>query len=269
MRAQDRPFYLDPWKGDHMEAARSIWDWHLAIHEAALNSSGRRVDFEVEAKMVRSDLSSSVIDDELTARIRATALAFGMDADDFVRQVVAAERYAGPIRFADFGELREFVDSWIGPVARQLAAIAGLSGFLHARSVAALGEGFFLLGVLLDLPQDLARDHVFIPGDELRAFAVSDEQLKGCPPDDQVRKLVWKQCVRIRDSFATALPLSQDLPRRYSVGFRRWWLGGLEIIHAIERRNFDVCSAPVQLSLYHRAQARFQARFARVSFGHK
>ncbi len=164
MRAQDRPFYLDPWKGDHLEAARSIWDWHLAIHEAALNSGGGRVDFGAEAQVVRSDLSSSLIDDELTARIRATALTFGLDADDFARQVVAAERFAGPIRFADYGELGEFVDSWIGPVARQLAAIAGLSGYLHASRVAALGDGFFLLGVLLDLPQDLARDHAIHPG---------------------------------------------------------------------------------------------------------
>ena len=269
MKAQDRPFYLDPWRGDYLEAARSIWDWHLAVHEAVLNSSGGRVDFEAEAMMVRSDLSSSLIDDELTARIRATAISFGLDADDFARQVVAAERFTGPLRFEDHGELREFVDNWIGPVARQLAAIAGLSGVLHAGRVAALGDGFFLLGVLLDLPQDLARDHVFIPEEEMRTFAVSHEQLRGCPPDDQVRKLVWKQCVRIRDSFATALPLSRALPRRYSVGFRRWWLGGLETINAIERRNFDVCSAPVRLSLYHRAQARFQARFARISFGPK
>jgi phytoene synthase len=121
----------------------------------------------------------------------------------------------------------------------------------------------------MELPRELEGDHLFIPGEELSVFGVDEIELGAGPPSESVKKLLWKQCVRIRDYFARALPLSKDLPRSYRVGFRRWWLGGLEVVNAIERRKYDLWSVPVELSRYHRAQARFQARFARISFGHK
>lgn len=260
------PFYSDPWRGERAEAARAIWDWHLAIRELAAGGQAGEMDFGREAQRIREGAAAELVNPSLAQRVHEAIGRFDLGVEEFASQVEVAAALRGPIRFVDARDQRAFFDKWTGSLGRLLASLAGVSGVLHVGYVNALSSGFYLLDRVLEMPTDVPAGRVFIPQDELAAFSVSEAQLAEGPPDAQVTRLLWKQCVRIRDYFARALPLSRDLPRRYSVGFRRWWLGGLEMVNAIERRKYDVWSAPITLSAYHRAQARFQARFARASF---
>ncbi len=265
----DRPFYSDPWKGDMEEAARALWDFRDAVRLAALGGRHRDVDWVREAARFRETRLTDVVDADLVDRVMRAVTRYELDPSHVASQLESAGRLSGRIRFDSLNEQRQFMAGWVHPHGRLLAGLAKVSGPLYVEYVDALGSAYFLLGHLMELPRDLERDHLFIPADELLAFGVEEGDLRAGPPGESVKKLLWKQCVRIRDYFARALPLSRDLPRRYRFGFRRWWLGGLEVVNAIERRKYDVWREPVQISRYHRAQARFQARFARMSFSHK
>jgi phytoene synthase len=107
---------------------------------------------------------------------------------------------------------------------------------------------------------------VYIPLRDFEKTGVSVEQLKSGALDADGRKLLWRQVIRARDAFAQGQPLAQDLSRKTRRAFKRWWLGGLEVLNEIERRKYDVWSEPITLSAFHRAQVRFQALFGRTSF---
>ena len=269
MIVDERPFYSDPWKGAYLEAAQAIWDWRIGLRNIVEGDRTGSFDFMIEARRFREQQYTSLVDDDVISRVNRAVQRFGLDAELFAMQIESAARLVGPIRFRRMVDQREFFAAWVYPHGRLLATLAKVGGPLYVNQVDAMSGAFFLVRHLVNLPADAARGHLFIPNDDLEAFGVSEEALMTGPPEDATRKLLWKQCVRIRDYFARALPLSRDLPRRHRTSFRRWWLGGLEVLNAIERRKFDVWAEPVGLSPYYRAQARFQARFARVSFGHK
>ena len=84
--------------------------------------------------------------------------------------------------------------------------------------------------------------------------------------NEQMRRLLWKQVVRARDAFAHGAPLANEISPRLARGLKRWWMGGLEVLNEIERRDYDLWTKPLELSMRHRAQVFFQARFGRTSF---
>ena len=95
---------------------------------------------------------------------------------------------------------------------------------------------------------------------------MSREQLAEGRVDESMKRLLWKQTIRARNAFALAEPLALELPRRKAGAFKRWWLGALEALHEISRREYDVWTRPVALSARSRMQVRIQARFGRTAF---
>jgi phytoene synthase len=129
-----------------------------------------------------------------------------------------------------------------------------------------LASAFFWVGRLMTLKDDLARDWLFFPLSDLRLAEVSVEDLRSGEITEGVRRLLWKQTIRAKDAFAQSEQLVIDLPRPYASAVKRWWIGGLEILNEIVRRDYDVWTEPVSLSTFYRLQVRLQARFGRTTF---
>ncbi len=266
----ERPFYDDPWEGERAEAAAAIWDWHTALRQRALEATSLdEEDFELEAERVRVEMTTRLLSEDIQERARKTVERWSLDPELFAIQVRAAHVFSGPVRFQDHAALYHLGDRWAAPVGRLLVMLAGSDRAWQVPWVDALSRGFFLLGRMLGMPEDVPAGRVFLPQDEMDFFRVTVEDLVAGPPKENVRKLLWKQCVRIRDQFAQALPLAKELPRNQAASFKRWWLGGLEMLNAIERKKYDLWTEPIRLSRYHRAQVRYQARFGRITFKSK
>lgn len=269
-RTYELPFYEDPWRGDQTEAAHAIWDWHVALHETAVGSSDlEEEDFSLDAERIRVEMTSGIVGETVMSRARRAAERWDLPRELFAMQIQAARVFCGPVKFEDQASLFSFANRWSVPVGRLLIRVAGSDREWQIPWVDALSRGYFLLARLLELPDDVAAGRFFFPQEEMEFFGVEMHELRNGPPGEAVRKLLWKQTVRIRDQFAQALPLARELPRRQAASFRRWWLGGLEMLNAIERQQYDVWSGPIVLSGYHRAQVRYQARFGRLTFKSK
>ncbi|MBT8400576.1 MAG: squalene/phytoene synthase family protein [Rhodothermia bacterium] len=264
------PFYQDPWRGEQAQAAQAIWDWHLALYEEVVGASNlEEEDFALDAERVRVEMTSGIVDKDAMSRVRAAAESWDLPPELFAMQIEAAHVFSGPAAFSDQAALFSFANRWSVPVGRLLIRLAGSDRDWQVPWVDALSRGYFLLARLLELAKDVSAGRSFFPEDEMRFFEVQLDQLRDGPPSENVRKLLWKQTVRIRDQFAQALPLARELPRGQAASFRRWWLAGLEMLNAIERQKYDLWSGPVLLSRYHRAQVRYQARFGRLTFKSK
>ena len=85
-------------------------------------------------------------------------------------------------RYATMSELREYMRGSAAAIGLQLLPVLGtVVPVTEAEpAAAALGEAFQLTNFLRDVAEDLDRDRIYLPTDELRAFGVDEAHLRAC-----------------------------------------------------------------------------------------
>lgn len=258
-----RPF-TDATRDVEVEAAvNGAYDWHAYLRGLRGDSSAIADDARrILARQPVSVLNQAKVD-------AALVLVTDHDAsvEDVARQVEAAARFQSSVRLHDVVALEAFVDLWTGAHARVIGAIGGIGRYTWQQAlISEISRGFFLTASLMTLPEDLEEGHVLFPLSDATAVGMEESELMPGNLTPGVRRFLWKQTVRARDSFAQSQRLIDDLDRRQAASFRRWWFAALEVLNQIERNKFDVWSHPPRLTPYRRAHVRFQARFGRTTF---
>jgi phytoene synthase len=186
-----------------------------------------------------------------------------LDRSLLAAQVDAARLLVGETRFEASEDVKRFVGRWALPHARLLAGLAGIELSIHISYVDELARGFFHLGRLLSLPRDVREGRLFLPLEALRQRGVTVEQLQVGEVDENLEGLLWKESVRVRDALAQGRPLVANLSLRHRFALKRFWIGALELLDELERRDFDLWSRPVNLSLFRRVQVYVQTVLGR------
>ncbi len=143
-------------------------------------------------------------------------------------------------RYADFEELMvysELVATTISTMSLSIFGYRGESAIDRGRDLA---TAFQLTNILRDVGEDLAKDRIYLPQDELRRFGVSEEDLKAKRMTREFSELMRFQVQRVRDHYHRAEPL-------------------LTMIHADSRR----CTC-LMGSVYYRVLDRIEASGYRV-----
>lgn len=113
-----------------------------------------------------------------------------------------------------------------------------------------LGLAMQLTNICRDVGEDLARDRVYLPQDELARFGVTEAALRAGTVDDAFRACVRFQVARAREHFARGRALLPLLPRR-ARACPAALAGGYEaILRRIEARDYDVLHGRVALSRF-------------------
>lgn len=263
------PLYDDGWPRSIRPHAQALWDFHRALIDLPTpDLDGRDLEafFEAERESVLAGADLRSVSADITRRVYEAVEAHAVPRALLGRQVFAARYFKGSIRFARGRDVRAFIADWAHAHGRTLAHLAGASGSWQMTYVDELSTAFFWVGRLVTLRRDLERDWLFIPESDLLQAGVEVEDLRHGEVTEQVRRLLWKQTIRAKDAFAQSEQLVLDLPRRYRNAVKLWWIGGLEVLNEIVRRDYDVWSEPVRLSRFHRLQVWLQARFGRTTF---
>ncbi len=243
------------------EAAAALWAF---FH--ALDAPRPGVRVETEVRQCEAGEVLGIIPPAVAARAYEVCRLHRLDRAHLAEQVRAARYLVPPVRFATAAELLAFVRLRCGAHAQLLAHLAGQRGRFRTQGTQEFAKALFLTNRLCYLVQDLAQDRLFLPLSELAQFGVSEEQLMQGRIDEGVRRLLWKQAVRIRDAYGACQRLGHDLngwPRRQ---FRRYWMEGLYLLSVAEKRKFDVWTKPVALSSAQRLQIRWQILAGKTSF---
>lgn len=118
-----------------------------------------------------------------------------------------------------------------------------------------LGLAFQLTNFLRDVGEDLRRDRVYLPQEDLDAFGVTVEQLRAGVVDAAFRKLMAFEIARTRELYRTAAQgvrlLHPSSRRCISVALRLY--GG--ILDEIERADYRVLDRRVRVGAARRAVA--------------
>jgi phytoene synthase len=130
-----------------------------------------------------------------------------------------------------------------------------------------LGEAFQMSNFIRDVAEDLRRGRVYLPQEDLDAFAVTRDDLRPGPANHRVRELLRFEIARTRTIYQAAAPgidllhpSSRDCIRTAATLYGA-------ILDAVERANYQVLdrrvSVPVSRRLRVAAPALLRARRAR------
>ena len=151
-------------------------------------------------------------------------------------------------RFQNFEELRTYCYQVASVVGLICIEVFGYSGEKARGYAIDLGLAMQLTNILRDVQEDLERDRVYIPLDEMRDFGYSVEELKQGVINDPFRRLMKFQAQRARQYFDSGFKLLPFLsPRSRACPAV---LGQIysHVLDKIEARGFDVFSGRVSLS---------------------
>ena len=169
------------------------------------------------------------------------ALECGLPIEEADRFLDAMEMDLTVRRYANYGRLREYMAGSASAVGVLMcyAMRAELDEGLLARA-RALGEAMQLTNFLRDIGEDLKRDRIYMPLDELAAFGVREEDLANGRITPALRGFMAFQIQRARDLYAYADPGIDRLPREMRRAVRMASVLYSRILEAIERNGFDV-----------------------------
>ena len=159
---------------------------------------------------------------------------------------------------ATMQDLLDYTDQVLGSHALLLARLAGERSNWVEKPVREFARATFLTRRLCQLKHDLARGHLWIPRAIMEQARVDRKTLEEGSPTPEVRRLLWKQVVLIRDAYASCRTLTTDLSGWLRRRFRIYWTHGVHLLALIEARRFDVWSKPVMLSGLRRAHLYWQ-----------
>jgi len=166
----------------------------------------------------KRDLPIPPLDDMLTA--------FRMDLD--VR------------RYSTFQSLRGYTAKSADPVGRLLLSLFGYRQPELFRFADELSTALQLTNFWQDVAADAARNHIYIPADDLHFFGVTEADIKSLKPTTRLRDLIRFEVARTRGLYERGRPLLERLCNDLRLELTLIWLIGVAILDKIEGADFDV-----------------------------
>jgi hydroxysqualene synthase len=162
-------------------------------------------------------------------------------------------------RFATWGDLRNYTSQAAEPVAHLLLYIGGYrSPQLHAFSDD-LATGLAFAGVLQDVHADWNRGRIYLPGEDLVHFGVSEADIAARRESPQVGALVRYEVARTRALFERARPLIDAAGADLAVELALMWHGGMRILDKVAHAGPRLFAEPPRLNSADKALALSRA----------
>ena len=193
--------------------------WESELHRAANGEASSHPVFVALGDTIeRKDLPVPPLEDLLTA--------FRMDME--VR------------RYATFSALRGYTARSAEPVGRLLLALFGYRQPELVRFADEISTALQLTNFWQDVAADAARDHIYLPAEDLHFFGVTEADVKALRPTKALRDLVRYQVARTRALYERGRPLLGKLGNDLKLELALIWLIGTTLLDKIEDADYDV-----------------------------
>ena len=150
---------------------------------------------------------------------------FAIPKSAFVALIDGCRQDLVKTRYENFEELLhycELVAASISDISLSIFGYRNDSAIAHGRS---LSTALQLTNVTRDIGDDLARDRVYVPQEDLRRFGVSERDLVARRETPEVRQLIEFQIDRAESYFHAAEPLLEEL--EFDARFPVLLMGGI------------------------------------------
>lgn len=150
---------------------------------------------------------------------------FAIPEDAFIALIDGCRQDMVKTRYQTFDELLHYCDlvaSSISDISLSIFGYKSDQAIAHGRS---LSTALQLTNVTRDVGDDLSRDRVYLPQDELRRFGVSESELFAREENDRMKSLIEFQIARAESYFRAAEPLLAELS--FDARFPTLLMGGV------------------------------------------
>lgn len=151
-------------------------------------------------------------------------------------------------RYATMDDVLGYCRYSANPVGRLVLYACGYSDEERFRLSDATCSALQLANFWQDVRVDFAKDRVYLPQDDMLRFGVIDATIQQGIATPEFRALLKYEVDHTRDLFLKGLPLIHMVDRDLAVDLDLFSRGGLEILNAIEREDYDVLRARPAIS---------------------
>lgn len=143
-------------------------------------------------------------------------------------------------RYADYTGLLDYCRRSANPVGRLMLELYDAVDERNLRDSDAICTALQLINFWQDVAIDLAKGRIYLPLEDLERHGVSEAELASSPSSPAWRALMRFEVDRARALMLGGAPLAYRLPGRIGWELRLMVQGGLRILEAIERADYDV-----------------------------
>jgi squalene synthase HpnC len=180
--------------------------------------------------------------------LHETIRACSIPKEPFADLLTAFRQDQTVTRYESMQELLGYCRYSANPVGRLVLYACGEVNEENFRLSDATCTALQLANFWQDVRVDFAKDRVYLPQGDMRRFGVTDETIAHGVATPEFRAFLRHEVSFARSLFEDGLPLIQRVNRDLAVDLDLFSRGGLEILRAIERQDFDVLSARPAIS---------------------
>jgi squalene synthase HpnC len=170
-------------------------------------------------------------------------------------------------RYESFDELLGYCHNSANPVGHLVLYLCGYKDAERQQLSDYTCTALQLANFWQDVSVDWKKGRVYLPLEDLRRFGVSEEQIAARSFNGQFRELMRFEVERAREWFQRGLPLVRMVNRSLALDIELFSRGGLAILEAIQKQDYNVLAQRPSLGKVRKAQLAFRALAGRLALG--
>ncbi|MEU1271774.1 squalene synthase HpnC [Streptomyces sp. NPDC005799] len=180
----------------------------------------------------------------LLRRLRPTVRRRSLTPEPF-RALIAANRQDQLVsRYETYDDLLAYCELSANPVGRLVLSVTGTSTPERIRLSDAICTALQIVEHLQDVAEDLGRDRIYLPAEDMKRFHVQEADLATATAGASVRALVAYEAERARVLLNEGAPLVGSVQGRLKLLLAGFVAGGRAAVRAIAAAEYDVLPGP-------------------------
>ncbi len=166
---------------------------------------------------------------------------FGIEKQPFLDLLKGVAMDLGPVRIADWPQLRDYCYHVASVVGLMMARIFELRDEAGKERAVELGLAMQLTNILRDVGEDFRMGRIYLPADEMSVHGVVPDDLAAAAVSTSLKTLLRAQAARAREFYRRAeggIPLLVDDGSQLTVWLMRHVYAG--ILEEVERLDYEV-----------------------------
>ncbi|GGS79962.1 squalene synthase HpnC [Streptomyces sp. KD18] len=180
----------------------------------------------------------------LLAALRPVVRDHGLTPEPFLALIEANRQDQHTTRYATYGDLLAYCELSANPVGRLVLSLTGTATPERIRRSDAICTALQIVEHLQDVAEDLGRDRIYLPAEDMRRFRVTEADLAAPAASASVRSLIAHEAARARDLLDEGTPLVGSVRGRLRLLLAGFTGGGRAALRAVADAGFDVLPGP-------------------------
>ncbi|WP_369174017.1 squalene synthase HpnC [Streptomyces sp. R28] len=184
----------------------------------------------------------------LLRRLQPTARRRSLTPEPFLGLIAANRQDQLVGRYETYDDLLAYCELSANPVGRLVLAVTGTETPERIRRSDAVCTALQIVEHLQDVAEDLGRDRIYLPADDMKRFHVEETDLAVKTAGASVRALVAYEAERAQNLLNEGTPLVGSVHGRLKLLLAGFVAGGRAAIRAIAAAEYDVLPGPPKAS---------------------